>query len=201
MITPKVDFTRFDEEIEELIKRDEPQRAVVFYGSSTFTFWGHDKLKKAMAPVAVVNRGFGGSTAHDAMYQYKKLILPLASKMIVWYEGDNDPECGYTTDEIMSLTTELFDRMRLDFQGINFVVLSVKKSPSRRHLWDKMDEYNSAIKKYCDEKEDMQYVEFNDIALDKNKSPRDELYIEDMLHFNDRGYEQLAELLRPYINL
>ena len=138
MTEPKVDFSRYAQEVETLTKRDEPKGETVFYGSSTFTFWGHGKLKDDMAPMRAVNRGFGGSTAHDALHYYERLIPPLRPKILVWYEGDNDLACGYTPEEILELTSELFDKMRSDFPGIKFLIVSVKQSPCREELWEKI---------------------------------------------------------------
>ena len=193
MIEPKVDFRRYMEEVEKLLARnDEPRCAVVFYGSSTFTFWGHDKLKKDMAPIEAVNCGFGGSTAHDALHYYERLVKPLEPKTIVWYEGDNDLAVGYTPEEIFEITSVLFDKIREDFPGIRFVVISVKKSPSRKELWDDIEYYNEMIKKHSLGKSDITIMDMEKVTHCGKEKPREDIYLEDGLHFNEKGYTLLS---------
>ncbi len=196
----RVDLTRFEEEVAELLKRQEPKGAVVCYGSSTFTVWGHDKLKADMSPIEVVNRGFGGSTAHEAMVYYDKLVKPLSPKKIVWYEGDNDIASGYTTDEIMEISCSVWDMIRADFPGIEIVILTVKKSIARREFWEKIDDINSAYLEYATEHDDMKIVDHNTITIDENGQAVEDIYVEDMLHFNEKGYLKLKELIKTAIS-
>ncbi len=86
----------FDKDIALFETRMDLSGAVVFYGSSTITMWGHERLAHQMKDIAVINRGFGGSTAEQALYYYSRVIKPLVPRALVWYEGDNDICVGYT---------------------------------------------------------------------------------------------------------
>ena len=199
MIEPRVDFKRYEADINELILRGGEKDATVFYGSSTFTFWGNKKLKKDMSPIEVINCGFGGSTAHDAAHWYKKVVKPLRPKLLVWYEGDNDIALEYTSDEVLEITSDLFDKMKSDFPGLKLLIVSVKKSIARKELWAKIDELNSKMFEYANSKDYIRYVDTNEIAFDKKGNARADIYVEDKLHFNERGYELLKALIKPVI--
>ena len=199
MIKPKVDFTRYADEVEALKKRDEPKGEIVFCGSSTFTFWGHGKLKEDMSPITAVNRGFGGSTAHDALHYYEQLIPPLRPKILVWYEGDNDLACGYTPEEILEITSALFGKTRADFLGVRFLAVSVKQSPSRKELWEKIAEYNELMLRYVSENNDMAIMDMKKVTHDNMGNAREDIYLEDGLHFNEKGYLLLAGSLKEVL--
>lgn len=196
MIEPKVDLARYDEEVQTLLSRNEPKDAIAFYGSSTFTIWGHDRLAHDMSPITVVNRGFGGSTAHEAEYYYEKLIKPLKPKTLVWYEGDNDLASDYTPQEVMELTIALFNRIRGDFSEISFVVVSVKKSLSRENLWNMIDKYNFLMAEYVNKSDDMVLFDIKSVTHDEKGNAKKDIYIEDGLHFNDKGYELFATQIK-----
>ncbi len=199
MIKPKVDLNRFEEEVVILENRDEPNGAIVFYGSSTFTFWGHDKLKQDMSPIVVVNCGFGGSTAHDALYYYDRLIAPIKPSKIVWYEGDNDIASGYTTNEIMEISKLVWDKLRADFPGIEIIVLSVKKSIARQEFWEQIKEVNEAYINYAKKVDYIKVLDHNTITIDEKGNAVEEVYVEDMLHFNEKGYKKLKKLIKDSI--
>jgi len=199
MIEPKVDLTRLEKEIETLLLRKEQQNATVFYGSSTFTMWGHDRLAHDMSPIRVVNRGFGGSTAHEAEYYYEKLVKPLKPKTLVWYEGDNDLASDYTPHEVMEITTSIFNKMREDFEGINLVVVSVKKSLSRENLWNMIDKYNFLMAEYVNKSDDMMLFDIKSVTHDEKGNAKRDIYIEDGLHFNSKGYALLATQIKSVL--
>jgi lysophospholipase L1-like esterase len=152
-----------------------------------------------MSPIDIINCGFGGSTAHDAAYWYDKVVKPLKPKLLVWYEGDNDVACGYSAPEVLEITSGLFDRMKKDFPLLKILVVSVKKSIAREELWDKMDELNATMHNYAKNHEYIRYVDMNKIALDEKGSARADIYLEDGLHFNGKGYELLTNLIKPII--
>ena len=55
--------------------------AIVFVGSSTFTFW--KTLERDMLPLKVVNRGFGGAKLADIAHNFERTVLPCKPKNIV----------------------------------------------------------------------------------------------------------------------
>jgi lysophospholipase L1-like esterase len=199
MVEAKVDFKRYETDIKELVARGGKKEVTVFYGSSTFTFWGHEKLKRDMSPIEVVNCGFGGSTAHDAAHWYEKVVKPLRPKLLVWYEGDNDIALEYSSDEVLEITANLFDKIKSDFPKIRILIVSVKKSIARKELWRRIDELNSKMLEYANSKGYLSFVDINEIAFNEEGSAKTDIYIEDKLHFNEKGYELLTALIKPVI--
>jgi lysophospholipase L1-like esterase len=196
------DFSEFDSYIDSLEARNEPTGAVVFYGSSTITMWGHERLRAQMKDITAVNRGFGGSTAEQALYYYDRMIKPLKPRALVWYEGDNDICCGYTPEESFALSERVFAWARKDMPGIKIYLLPVKSCPDREAFIPKYEEYRRLLRCYAANNENVFYINYIPMLYensDVNGKLRRDIFLGDMLHFNDRGYTELSAVV--YDNL
>jgi hypothetical protein len=65
-----------------------PEGVIVFTGSSSIRFW--KSLQTNMAPLPVVNRGFGGAQIHDVTHYVRRIVTPYKPKAVVFYAGEND---------------------------------------------------------------------------------------------------------------
>lgn len=196
------DLGVFDSYIASLEARSEPAGAVVFYGSSTITMWGHDRLAAQMKDIVSVNRGFGGSTAEQALYYYNRMVRPLAPRAMVWYEGDNDICAGYTPEEAFALSERVFAWARKDMPGIKIYLLPVKSCPSREQLVPKYEEYRRLLRGYAESHENVYYIDYMPMLYENGETGgriRRDIFCDDMLHFNDRGYEELSAVVYDYL--
>ncbi len=79
-------------EIRRLEKQDRrampPAGGTVFTGSPSIRFW--KTLTQDMAPLPVVNRGFGGSQIHQVTHYARRIISPYKPRIVVLYAGEND---------------------------------------------------------------------------------------------------------------
>src|SRR5512136_3175724 len=58
-----------------------PADVIVFTGSSSITFWS--TLEQDMAPLPVINRGFGGSRIDDVVYYADRIVIPYHPRAVV----------------------------------------------------------------------------------------------------------------------
>jgi hypothetical protein len=61
---------------------------VVFAGSSSIRFW--HTLAADMAPIPVLNRGFGGAHLRDVLRYADRIVTPYRPQAVVVYAGEND---------------------------------------------------------------------------------------------------------------
>ena len=61
---------------------------IVFTGSSSFTLWS--TLEQDMAPLPVINRGFGGAFMGDVVRYADRIVLPYEPSAVVLFAGTND---------------------------------------------------------------------------------------------------------------
>src|SRR5215467_611994 len=66
---------------------------VLFVGSSSIVKW-KETLATDMAPMPVINRGFGGSHIEYVNRWFDQIVAPYHPRAIVFYAGENDIDAG-----------------------------------------------------------------------------------------------------------
>ena len=190
-----IDIKRFEEDIKLLEKKDK-KNCMLFYGSSTFTKWDITDIKRSFPLETIVNNGFGGSVAEEALYYSDRLVFPFRPKILCYYEGDNDAYCGYTPSKAFSFTKSLLDKIT----DIKIYVFSVKFSLSRIEKIDYYKEYNQLSWEYCLKRPNAYYIDFNKNLL-KGSKIQNKYFMDDMLHLNSDGYAVVAKELKKVIKM
>jgi len=175
-----------------------PPGAIVCVGSSSMRFW-HDDIARALAPLTVVPRGFGGSNMNDALVFADRIILPYRPRAIVLYEGDNDIADGISPEVIQATFNDLVARVRVALPSCRIYVLSIKPSSSRWSLWPGMQQANALLSTECAGDSLLTYVDVAGGMLDEDGKPKSEIFLEDKLHMNRAGYRIWRDILRPVL--
>ena len=198
---------------------------VMLYGDSGFTVWkntpyganpnAEEVLLGRDGEQAVVNHGFGGSTAEEQLYYYDRAVKPWAPRALVLRTFSNDAMAGYSPLEAVFLQTRLMEYARRDFPGIRFYLCnSIPRLSWRAHTPARRAataEYNELAADYCEKHADAVLLDqtgcplfYRDPArIGEPENIRDELYISDNVHLNREGYELygkfFAEALRDVL--
>ncbi len=77
--------------------------------------------------------------------------------------------------------------------------ISLKPSPSRWQLNNKMIEANEMIKKYLRKKKKTNFIDVYHKMLGADGAPIKEIFIEDELHMNAKGYAIWQKIIAPYL--
>ncbi|MGA7306679.1 MAG: SGNH/GDSL hydrolase family protein [Rhodothermales bacterium] len=194
------DPARFEADIRAFEKADStsayPDSSIIFYGSSSIRMW-HDSLASDMAPLPVLGRGFGGSTMIDAVKYADRVLIPNKPRAIVLYEGDNDIGAF---DVAPGRVTELFEafaaKIHAAMPETQIYFLTIKPSPSRWDHWPQMNEANQMIHAVCDADPLLHYVDVASVMLGEDGMPKKDIFREDMLHMNRKGYALWTEVIR-----
>gem|GEM_PF-6560889 len=72
-------------------------------------------------------------------------------------------------------------------------------SPSRWNEKPAGDKLNTLIFAYVKEQKNLIFIDDTWISLDADGKVRPELFVEDLLHFNEAGYKLMAEAVRPFV--
>lgn len=176
-----------------------PKQAVLFIGSSSFTFW--KDVQEYFPRHTIINRGFGGSTLPDLIRYANDIVFPYDPRQVVIYCGENDLAASDTVSAgtVAQRFITLFTMIRNKYPKIPVLYVSMKPSPSRAHLMHKMDAGNWTIKEFLKKEKRAVYVDAYHLMLDANGEPREELFIHDMLHMNKSGYAIWQKALEPHL--
>jgi len=195
------DPLRFEKEIQTLVAGDTSlsnENLILFTGSSSIRVWNN--LKQDFPKHNVVNRGFGGSEMKDLLYYAEPLILKHKSKKIFIYEGDNDINSGKTPEEILRTADELLKLIRARLpKGIEIIFISAKPSVARWQLKEQYQIFNSQLKDWTSKHKRVKFADVWTPMLDDKGNVRTDLFIEDNLHMNQKGYEIWTIVLRKYL--
>jgi lysophospholipase L1-like esterase len=192
---------RFDADIATIKNYDniyEPaQNAILFVGSSSIRKWGH--LQEAFGNYNVINRGIGGAVTDDITYYINDLVFKYKPRQIVLYVGENDlPDDTKTDDVILQKTITLYKAIRAKLPEVPIIYIAMKPSPSRDKYQQKCKATNELIKKFFATEKNTVFVDVYTPMLANGKS-RPELFVEDMLHMNAKGYSIWEKAIAPYL--
>ena len=172
--------------------------SILFVGSSSFAFW--KTMQEDLKEYPVINRGFGGSELSHAILYADKIILPYRPKQVVIYSGENDIAVGnMNADSVKLRFTKLFNIIRKNLPKTKISYISMKPSPSRIHLKSEMMKANQLIKDFLKKEKNTSFVDVFPLMLDKQGNPRQELFLNDMLHMNPDGYEIWVKELKKHL--
>ena len=170
----------------------------VFTGSSTIKLWR--SLSEITQGKEVLNTGFGGSKAADLERYLYPLVLKFDPKRVFIYEGDNDLWADVPAAEILNSLNQIVNRIHLVDPQTEIYLIGAKPSPSR---WAKKELYqffNQELKKYCQSKEMVRFIDTWGPLTDSEGNARSELYIKDQLHLNGDGYSVWNEVFKSFFN-
>jgi lysophospholipase L1-like esterase len=184
----------------EALERDIAGRAngdhpPVFYGSSSIRLWS--TLAEDFDP-RVLNLGFGGSTLQACDYFFARLIPPVNPRSLLVYAGDNDLGDGRSVEDALSSFRSLADRVTDTLGSIPFGFVSVKPSPARSTIIDRIRLFNNLVRDEIEARPSGYYIDVYSSMLDESGQLRPELYLEDGLHLSRQGYRLWGALLKPY---
>jgi lysophospholipase L1-like esterase len=172
-------------------------RPPAFYGSSSVRLW--DTLAEDFDP-RVLNLGFGGSTLEACDHFFARLVVPVKPRSLLLYAGDNDLGDGRGVEEVLGWFRSLADRAATSLGAIPFGFVSVKPSPARCPIMDRIRRLNDLVRRDIESRPSGYYVDVFSGMLDKSGRPRTEFFLEDGLHLNREGYRLWGRLLEPHRN-
>jgi lysophospholipase L1-like esterase len=175
------------------------KNAILFVGSSSFTKW---KDAPDYFPThTIVNRAFGGSSLPDMIRYVDDIIFPYEPKQIVIYCGENDFAASDTVTAaiVFNRFKQLFQLIRKRMPAVPIAYVSIKPSPSRERLWPKMVEGNSMIKKYLKQKKYTAFIDVYHAMFNEDGKVMKDIFIEDNLHMNAKGYAIWQRVMEPYL--
>lgn len=191
----------FAKEIEVFKKQDSvimpPSGKILMIGSSSFTFW--KDVSSFLPGYPFINRGFGGSSLTHLIDYFDDIVKPYRPRQILIYCGENDLGGKVNGDTVFHRFQILFNMIREYDKNVLVTYISMKPSPSRAHLMKDMETGNNKIRNWLDSKTHAQFVDTYHLMLDDSGIPISEIFREDKLHMNEKGYRIWAKAIAPYL--
>jgi lysophospholipase L1-like esterase len=195
------DPARFEQEIDAFERWDRqnsfPEGAVLFVGSSSIRMWA---TAEAFPDLPVINRGFGGSHITDVNRFAERIVLKYSPRMIVFYSGDNDIESGKSPQQVFDEFRAFYTLVHGSLPNTRIIYLPIKPSIARWPKWPQMKDVNSRVMQLSQSEKRIIFVDTAAPMLGEDGKPRRELFLDDGLHLNERGYALWTQTLQPVLN-
>lgn len=171
-----------------------PRGCIVFTGSSYIRKW--TTLARDFPGMRAVNRGFGGCELADVYAYADRIIIPYAPREVVIYAGGNDIDAGLAPEIVFGDFVALMQKLRHALPQAKLVFISCPPSPRRWAETERIKTVNTLIARYCQE-HGLTFVNTFPLMLGADGLPRRDIYVEDRLHMNAKGYAIWREAVAP----
>ena len=190
----------FEDEIRAFEEADRThpirENVVLFIGSSSIRFWA--SLERDMAPLTVLNRGFGGAHISHLIKNAPRLVWPYSPQAIVVYGGDNDlaGPSRKTPETVLADYKRFVSTVRQALPQVQVYFLSIKPSPSRWKTWPHMKKANMLIKTWSGRYPYLHFIDVASVLLNEGGQPNIHFFEQDGLHLNNEGYRAWTAIVR-----
>jgi lysophospholipase L1-like esterase len=172
---------------------------ILFTGSSSITFWS--SLAQDMAPLPVLNRGFGGSRMADVVHYAERIVRPCHPRAVLLFAGTNDiadPRPA-TAWQVFEGYLAFVKAIHSFLPGTPIYYISITPTPLRWKYWSIIREANHLIQAHTETDPALHFIDVAGGFLGPNGLPDRRLFRPDRLHPNARGYVKWTTLIKPVL--
>ncbi len=220
MFGSKLEIKRFEKSICLYEEQPVKKGLILLYGHSLFTRckpgnrWGHPNVEECVlakdGSQAILNHGFGTSSADDLLYYYHRMVTPYEPRALVLAAGNNDFAAGYSADEVIDIQARIIQYARAEFPEIPIYCFSLVPTQGQKVATGegavRRDRYDRLLRELCDEM-GCTFVSLVDLPL-WFENPEDAGSYEkvgismfgDRSHLNSEGYLKFMDFLRDLLD-
>jgi lysophospholipase L1-like esterase len=148
----------------------------------------------------VINKGFGGSLFSDLIYFYDQIIKPQNPEILFIYEGDNDIASNKKPRQILKEAKIITSKIQKDLPQTKIVYISPKPSLARVQLKKEYLKLNKKLNKFCKKTHNVEFADVWYPMLDKSGNVFEDIFLEDGLHMNKKGYDIWGKVIAEHLN-
>lgn len=190
------DFRRWArEDADRLPRRD----STLFVGSSSVRRW--ETIAEDLAPLDIIHRGFGGSRMSDVL-SFREFFARYEAARVLVYEGDNDlADAGSRVSDFLHQCRQFIESIFAVRSDAEIRFISVKPSVRRASRIEAFREANVGLRRLCEADERLGVIDVFTPMLNQAGKPAPEIFGEDSLHMNEKGYAIWRDVVREALGL
>ena len=195
------DPSRWEEDVKafEAADRKRPPSpgGILFVGSSSIRLW--TTLQRDFPRLPVINRGVGGSQIPEITALAHRIVIPYRPRLIVFYCGSNDLANGRPPDQVVADFQGFVARVHGELPDTRIAFVSIAGNPARKALIPQFADVNRAIAAIAAADPRVDYIDVDSRMLAPGGALRPEIFVEDQLHMNPKGYRIWREVIGEYL--
>jgi lysophospholipase L1-like esterase len=174
-----------------------PKDAILFIGSSSIRLW--KTLAGDFPKHKVINRGFGGSQIIDSVNYADRIVLPYRPRQIVLYAGGNDINGGKSPDQVFADYKAFVTKVHSVLPKTRITYISIAPNPARWAQVERVKAANERIAQHVKTDSRLGFIDVFPEMLGPDGQPKPDIYVEDRLHMNAKGYELWTGIVGKYL--
>jgi lysophospholipase L1-like esterase len=176
--------------------RHRPGKGVVFVGSSSIRLW--DTLTEDMAPIEVIQHGFGGAKLNTLAFYAERLVNAYRPRAVVVFAGTNDIHPGATKspEQLLASYQAFVARVRAGQPAVPIYFIGITPSPLRWSVWPVAQATNALIQQWSESDPNLHFIDTSAGLLGGNGEPDPDNYRFDGLHLSAQGYSIWRRIIR-----
>lgn len=172
-----------------------PQNGIVLMGSSSIQVWTDSEAD--LGPLNTVNVGIGGTVVESWNPLLDKLIFPFNPQGVVIYIGANDLHNDRTPPaQIMDELQALLIRLHEGLPDSKLYFVSVYSTGAHANMQENDRELNRLVQDFALQQDYLEYIDCATPLLDSEGKIRNDVFLDDLVHLNDTGYQIWSEVIR-----
>jgi lysophospholipase L1-like esterase len=175
-----------------------PSGAILFIGSSSIRLW--KTLAQDFPKHKVFNRGFGGSQIIDSVNYAERIVLPYKPRLIVLYAGGNDINAGKSAEQVFADYKAFVAKVHAALPGTPIAYISIAPNPARWSQVDRVKAANRMIEAHTKTDPRLMFINVFPKMLGEDGQPRPDIFVEDRLHMNAKGYAIWKESVGAHLD-
>lgn len=199
--TPASPFEPNVRAIEARYRDSLPQGKVLLFGSSFMEFWRTSA--DDLLPLETINVGIGGTRVGDWASFYQRIVVPFHPRAMLVYAGSNDisgDETSKTGDEMFEELLAFFGNLNQALPGVPLHYISIAPTLARWHVWQHAHRANTLVQEWCKVHPDQyHFINCTPALLTDTGEPLPDIFEEDRLHFNSKGYQVWRAVIQPNV--
>lgn len=191
---------RWEKEITKLEALDasetDPADAILFLGSSSIRRWA--TIGRDMTPYRSIQRGYGGAKYSDVAVYADRLIHPHQYRGVAIFVGNDvsGKPTDHTPDQVEQFVRHTLGISQSHQPDAPVLLIEVTPTEKRWAVWAEIRQVNARLREIALSTPNVYFIPTASHFLRPDGTPRSELFVEDKLHLNEKGYEIWGNLIR-----
>lgn len=172
---------------------------VLFLGSSSINLW--NSINSDLYPLKIIRRSYGGATIRDAIYNYEHIAQGFNPKAVaIYYENDlGNWNEAIQPGEIYDLFRLFIQMLRNDYPKAHIYIISFKPSFAKMSQLPDQLIINRLLSDYASQTPNISFIDITKTMYNADGSLRNDIFVEDRLHLNAKGYSLWTEIIKPVL--
>lgn len=174
-----------------------PRGAILFIGSSSIRLW--KTLAQDFPELRVLNRGFGGSQVIDSVNYADRIVFPYKPRHIVMYAGGNDINAKKSPEQVFANFKTFVATVHAKLPRTKISYISIAPNPARWSQIAQVREANRLIEEFTRTDSRLAFIDTFSHMLGPDGQPLPDIFVNDRLHMNARGYVIWTDLVGKHL--